>query len=168
MPTPPKRIENQRKHLTQAEKSARVRAERGMRRNTRVKLRVPKWLSVEAKKVWRETLKRLQGIELLDNVDAELLGIYCDAVAKYRAMSKQLDKKDEEGNPVVADNKTIEKAQAWARLISMYAEKLGLSPNARARLAKKKAQIEQPDEMDKLLSDVRDFVNDDQGQGNGT
>jgi phage terminase small subunit len=89
-----------------------------------------------------------------------MLGIYCDAVAKYRQVSKRIDGVDgEDGKPT---DETIKEAQAWARLVATYADKLGLSPSARARLAKKRAERAPVDPMEALLNDVRDFVNNDQ------
>ena len=164
MPTPPKNSTNMRKHLTKSEIDSRKRAEEGMRRKKRVTLRVPKWLDEKAREVWRDLRKRLRGLELLDNVDAEMLGIYCDAIAKYRAASQALSQVDAEGLPVATDE-MIKATQAWARLVATYAEKLGLSPQARARLAMRKAKQEPPDEMESLLDEVREFVNDDRSEG---
>jgi P27 family predicted phage terminase small subunit len=163
MPTPVKRSGNIRKHLTNAEKAARNRAEGALSRQGRVSLRVPKWLDAEARAIFMETKRRLKGLELLDNADAELLGIYCDAVAKYRAASRLVTKVDKDGKPIedsqAADKDTIAGCQSWARLVAGYAEKLGLTPNARARLAKKKAEADPVDELEMMLDDVTEYVN---------
>lgn len=153
MPTPPKSLENTTKHWTTRELDARDRAERGLKRSTRVTLRTPAWLSDTAREVWDDVRRKLHHIELLDNLDTELLAIYCDAVAHYREISIRIHADD------VLDDDLVKQAQAWARLISSYAEKLGLSPNSRARLAKKKAERELPDELTQLLDEVSDFVN---------
>jgi len=122
------------KHWTLAEAEARQAAAESMKRE-RVVLRVPDWLGEEARKVWASLRRRLAGMELLDNLDAEMLGIYCDAVVHYRDASKTLRDPDH-----AVTDEDVKSAQAWARIISAYAEKLGLSPNARARLGKKKAE----------------------------
>ena len=153
MPTPPKRLENTRKHWTNREIEAREQAEQGLRRSTRVVLRAPAWLSDEARQVWDSVRRKLRGIDLLDSLDTEMLAIYCDAVAQYQKASKEI------GKPSIDQDELIKQAQSWARLVSSYAEKLGLSPNSRARLAKKKAEREAPDEMAQLLDDVSEFVN---------
>lgn len=149
MPTPPKRLENTRKHWTNQEIAARERAEQGLQRSTRVVLRAPAWLNDDARRVWDGVKRKLRGIDLLDNLDTELLAIYCDAVAQYQVIVQ---------NKPLSDEQT-KQAQSWARLVASYAEKLGLSPNSRARLAKKKAEREAPDEMAQLLDDVSEFVN---------
>jgi P27 family predicted phage terminase small subunit len=160
MPTPPKTYENIKKHLTNAERDARQRAEGALKRAKRPQLRCPKWLDDDAREIFMETKKRLKGLELLDNADVELLGIYCDAVSKYRAASKVLASLDENGI-LVADKDEIAACQSWARLVAGYAEKLGLTPTARARLAKRKAERGPTDPLEQLLDDVTDFVNTD-------
>ena len=122
------------KHWTRAEVESRQAAAEGFKR-LRVGLRVPDWLGEDARRVWTSIRRKLQGIELLNNLDTEMLAIYCDAVVHYRNASKMLhDPKH------VTTEEEVKSAQAWARIVSAYAEKLGLSPSARARLAKKKAE----------------------------
>jgi phage terminase small subunit len=94
-------------------------------------------LSKEARAVWKTTVARLKGIELLDALDTDLLAMYCDIVAKYRALSTEA---------VTTDD--IKSLQAWARLAQSYADKLGLSPAGRARLAKRKAEEKPPSEFE--------------------
>lgn len=160
MPTPLKTSENIKKHLTKAERNARQQAEGTLKRAKRPQLRCPKWLDDDARKIFEETKKRLKGLELLDNADVEMLGIYCDAVAKYRAASQMLAKLDENGLPLAGKDET-ESCRSWARLIASYAEKMGLTPTARARLAKRKAEHEPTDPLEQLLDmdEVTDFVN---------
>lgn len=162
MPTPLKTSDNIRKHLTNAERAAREAAEGTLKRTKRPQLRCPKWLDADARQIFEDTKKRLKGLELLDNADVELLGIYCDAVAKYRAASKMLAMLGENGLPLAGKDE-IESCRSWARLIGSYAEKLGLTPTARARLAKRKAEQGPEDPLEQLLAmdEVTDFVNTD-------
>lgn len=159
MPTPLKTTENIRKHLTNAERAARQQAEGELHRKKRPQLRCPKWLDQDARNIFEATKKRLKGLQLLDNADVELLGIYCDAVAKYREASKRLTHAGEEGSLV--NDEDVKNCQSWARLISAYAEKMGLTPTARARLAKRKAEREPDDPLEQLLDmdDVSDYMN---------
>lgn len=127
------------KHWTKKEVDARQAAAETMSRKEPIKMRVPEWLDEDARKVWRQTLKRLEGVEMLDCSDTEMLGIYCDAVSNYRKLSKGLVTiLDEEGQTIAMED-SIKAIQAWMRVIASYADKLGLTPAARARLAKKKA-----------------------------
>lgn len=127
--------ENGGKHWTKSEVENRQEAEKALTRKSRIVLKAPKWLSTEALLVWKDVRKKLIGIELLDNLDTELLGVYCDAVAKYKALGQREFISDE-------DTKAL---QSWARLILNYAEKLGLSPGGRARLARKRAPTKEAD-----------------------
>lgn len=115
------------KHWTKKEVDARAKASEKMRR-PKVRLHPPQWLKddQEAFDVWQRTVKRLKGIALLDDVDSDTLAIYCKSVAAYEREIK-IARPD------------AEEMQRWSRLILSYAEKLGMTPNGRARLAKKKA-----------------------------
>ena len=150
MPTPPKTTENMAKHLTTAERNARQLAESQLKRNKRVYIKAPAWLGDDARVVFERTKAKLRGLEILDDVDADVLALYADAVAKYQQTIKEI-KPD--------DMKSILAAQAWSRLALSFAEKLGISPNARARLAKKRTEQQAPDDLEQLLSDVSEYVN---------
>ena len=120
------------KHWTKSEIESRERAESGMRRST-VRLRKPEWLTEDALKVWERTRKNAVAIGIIDNLDAEMLAVYCDVVVKYGKLSKTVTSDD------AIDPDKIKLLQSYARLIAQYADKLGFTPAARARLAKKKA-----------------------------
>jgi P27 family predicted phage terminase small subunit len=126
------------RHWTKAEISARETAADDQQRDTRTYLRAPDWLGDEARKVWDGVKGKLRGIELLDNLDTELLAVYCDAVVQYRLASARLGYTDEAG-VLTRTDEDVKAAQSWARIVAMYADKLGLTPGGRARLAKKKA-----------------------------
>lgn len=131
---------NSGKHWTRAEVDARQAAADAAKRKTRVVLTMPDWLSADAQTIWKKVRRQAAGLEILDNLDAEMLAIYCDALAKYKVISQQIEfgATDENGQPLPQED-LIKSAQAWARLAAGYAEKLGFTPAARARLAKKKA-----------------------------
>ena len=152
MPTPLKTIANIRKHLSKAERQSRQAAERNLQRSRRVTLKVPDWLSDDAKTIFQNTKKRLHGLDVLTSADADLLAMYSDAIARYQAGIKTLV-----GD--VAPNE-ITAVQAWSRLALSYAEKLGISPTGRARLAKKKTEERPQDEMEALFAEVNEFTND--------
>lgn len=167
MPTPPKSLPNIRKHLTTAERESRQAAEQKLLRNKRLYLRAPSGMSPEAKKIFRSTVDKCRGLDLLDNLDTEMLAIYADAVAKYQLMAKPLgidyqSLNQEELIQVAMDElKRNQTAQAWARVALSFAEKLGITPTSRARLAKRKAEREVQDEFEQLLDEVTDYVNED-------
>lgn len=118
------------KHWTRAEKKARAAASQLVKRKNKRGLYPPSWLSKEALAVWKRVTRSLEGIELLDNIDTELLAVYCDTYAKYKKLTVQQ----------VMTEDDVKALQSYARLIKSYADSLGLSPAARARLVKKKAE----------------------------
>lgn|SRR5574343_25633 len=138
MPEPLKALENQTGHRTKAERAARSAAAEGLKRKAAVRLRAPDWLGDEALKIWKRTLRQARGLDLLDLLDENMLAIYCHAVAMYQMGAVKLVIIDADGTPVARDD-SIKDQQSWARVVAQYADKLGLSPAARARLAKRKA-----------------------------
>ena len=151
MPTPPVTADklavgakSNGKHWTASEVAARQEAGEQVQRKHRVTMKAPAWVkeNPETLKVWQEIREKLKGIELLDNLDTELLAVYCDAIVNYRESSKQLKAqiyKEGEARPAPVDD-LVKIQQAWARIMVSFAEKLGLTPGGRARLAKKKAE----------------------------
>ena len=125
------------KHWTKAEVEARQEEQENLRSEKGPLLRMPSWLSDDAKKVWKATRKRMAGIELLDVLDTDLLGVYCDLVARYQKSSETAVTQDD-----------LKNLQALARLIQSFSDKLGMSPTGRARLAKRKAEPKPPSEFE--------------------
>lgn len=135
------------KHWTKEQVEKRAAAAQRMQRNKPVKLRMPVWLDDEARQIWKKTIKALSGLDILDKVDEDTLAVYCDAVARYREATLKIR---EEGYTATNAQGTeslspyVKAAQSYARIIMQYADKLGLNPNSRARLAKKIAEEEDP------------------------
>jgi phage terminase small subunit len=154
MSTPLKTTENMHKHLTKAEREARQGAEASLQRGKRAYLKAPEWLTPEAKKVFEDTRRRLHGLKLLDTADVDLLAMYSDAIARYQSAVKEIG----------ASIGGSQIAQAWSRVALSYADKLGLSPTARARLARKKAERQPQDELALLLDEATEIVNSDDGR----
>ena len=116
------------KHWTRAQKDARREAADLAKRKNKRSINAPASLSTAWKAVWNRVMKSVEGIDLLDNMDTELLEAYCEAVAQSRDLKKKVMSLDD-----------IKAYQAYLRIIKSLADSLGLSPAARARLVKKKA-----------------------------
>lgn len=125
------------KHWTVEQIAAREAAAAELLRKGPVELIPPMWLSEAAREIWDQAIDDAKETKHLDNLDVEFLAIYCDAVAQYH---KQATKR----RRTVAD---IGIQQAWARIIAQYADKLGFTPSARARLVKKRADEKQKDKF---------------------
>lgn len=142
------------KHWTKEEIKKREAAAQKLQRPKPVKLKIPKWLDDVARQVWKKTLKDMAGIELLDKLDEEVLAIYCDAVARYREATLKVREEgyitsNAQGTETV--NPYVKAAQSYAKIMIQYADKLGLNPNSRARLAKKREN--EPEDPNKELFD---------------
>lgn len=159
MPAQVKKVDNMQKNLTEAQKAARKKAEELLNRQT-VKLKCPAYVtdSPAAKKYWKSFTKDIVGMELFDNLDSDALGGYCMMLVRRDDLSCQYSKLTEEireqadllkkAKLLDGLNGIVSRLQAQERNILQYAEKLGLTPSGRARLAYKKAEAEQldPDE----------------------
>lgn len=155
MPTLPKALDNMSKNLTQEERELREQAEEGVLpdRGREPNLERPALMTKNptAARYWRKVLERMDGLVILDDLDSDTLGVYCVMLARYEQQckllattSKQL--KDAKGDPeavaeAVSKLDTMSgKMQSLERNILQYAEKLGLTPSGRVRLAQKRAQ----------------------------
>jgi P27 family predicted phage terminase small subunit len=117
------------KNWTKAEMEARQVASEKTTRKKKVRLKPPEWLSEEALLIWKRIIRQTKELELLDALDESMLAVYCDVYVQYSTLSLMLEKTPDD----------YKSQQALARLMSGYADKLGLTPAGRARLAKKVA-----------------------------
>ena len=131
-----KPLENQTKHLTNAEKAARQAAEEAYLPNRKAKLKMPEAVKADkaAASYWRSIIKRMEGTGILDDLDAEILGIYCRGLSRRDQLT--------EIKPLL----TLEKQ------LLAYADKLGLTPESRVRLARKRA-AQEAEAIDPLFGD---------------
>ena len=155
MPTPVKALDNMSKNLTEEERQLRQEAEEGVipdrGRESRMEKPAIMAKNPAAGRYWRKVLERMDGLVILDDLDSDALGVYCVMMARYETQcrllslaAKQL--KDAKDDPeAVADaaaklDAVSGKMQSLERNILQYAEKLGLTPSGRVRLAQKRAQ----------------------------
>lgn len=118
------------KHWTAAEVAAREEAAQEIERKKKADLKPPEVMSQEAKKIWNKKVKEASEVNLLDILDEESLGVYCESVVEYQSFMSMKGK-------TLEDHKVM---QAYSRIIAQYADKLGFTPAARARLIKKRAE----------------------------
>lgn len=155
MPTPPKALDNMSKNLTDEERQLRQQAEEGVipdrGRESRMEKPAIMTKSAAAGRYWKKVLDRMDGLVILDDLDSDALGVYCVMMARYETQCRLLASaskalKDAKSDPeAVADavsklDTVSGKMQSLERNILQYAEKLGLTPSGRVRLAQKRAQ----------------------------
>ena len=154
MPTPAKASENMSKHMTRAEQEARAAAEAGTvpDRGGQVELKPPAIMTsnAAAKRYWKAVLERMEGLVILDDLDSDALGVYCVMMARYETQCKLLAQAGKQLKAAKDDPQAVSdaaskldavsgKMQSLERNILQYAEKLGLTPSGRIRLAQKRA-----------------------------
>ena len=154
MPTAPKASENMTKHMTRDEQANRLAAETGVvpDRGGTVNLQKPAIMTINAAagRYWKNVLARMEGLVILDDLDSDTLGVYCVMMARYETQCKLLALaskalKDAKSDPSAVAEATEKldavssKMQSLERNILQYAEKLGLTPSGRIRLAQRRA-----------------------------
>ena len=155
MPTPPKALDSMTKNLTQEERQRREQAENGVipDRGREVLLERPAIMTKNAAagRYWKKVLARMEGLVILDDLDSDALGVYCVMMARYEqqckllaGISKQLKAAGSDAEAVSEAVSKLDavsgKMQSLERNILQYAEKLGLTPSGRIRLAQKRAE----------------------------
>lgn len=154
MPTLPKRMDSMQKNMTETERALRSTAEQEVLpdRGDQVRLIPPALMrgTPAAKKYWDQILSRMEGYAILDDLDSDTLGIYCMQLARYDALCKDLKKARHTlasvENPSAVESALgrvdtlMGKLQRMETNILQYAEKLGLTPTGRVRLAQKRAE----------------------------
>ena len=154
MPANVKVSDNQEKHLTKAEIQARQAAEAAVMPDRPAALKVPRSLNKDpvAQRYWKSILERMEGLAILDDLDSEMLAIYCSALSRRdalnalcRSLVSEMAKADGNEKKLELANKLdslMAKVQAHEKLLLSYADKMGMTPEARARLARKRAAQE--------------------------
>ena len=154
MPTPAKALDNMSKNLTDEERRLREQAEAGVMpdRGRESKLEKPAIMTKNpaAGRYWRKVLERMDGLVILDDLDSDALGVYCVMMARYETQCRLLVQAAKALKSSKDDTEAVEaaaarldavsgKMQSLERNILQYAEKLGLTPSGRVRLAQKRA-----------------------------
>ena len=141
MPTPAKALDAMSKNLTSDEKDARSQAEASVIPDRgAVTLKKPTWLTGRGKKYWDSILERMDGTAILDDLDAEMLAIYCSQLQERDALQKDLANARKADEPDMELILTLTKQlNAKDSKIRDYASDLGCTPSGRVRLAQKRA-----------------------------
>lgn len=165
MPANVKADENITKHRTKAEIEARQQAEAAYLPDRKPKMKIPKALGkdTDARRLWTSLLKRTEGLAILDDLDAEMLAVYCSALSRRDALNalcrEHMDKLGKTEDPdmklalVEKLDGLISKLQGHEKTLLSYADKLGMTPEGRVRLARKKAAQDVDAVKDDLFGD---------------
>jgi P27 family predicted phage terminase small subunit len=116
----------------------------------------PKWLSREAKAMWRKLVPEFQAMGLLASIDANTFATYCESFTTYIRLTEELLAEGEvirghnrSGHAyVLANPKSNMRMQAYERFRKAGAL-IGDSPASRARLGR--LLDDDTDELDEVL-----------------
>lgn len=101
----------------------------------------PKWLSDDAKKIYKATAKDIVALGIAGRCDEKILSIFAMQMARLIEVSKKTNRE-------LADERLLNDLTAQTLQL---AKELGISPSARAKL--RIAKIETSDAIDEFLKD---------------
>lgn len=170
MPTRTKALDNITKHLTREEITARQDAEERVM-PSRMPAKPPRYIKSGSRerKIWDRILKSMAGYDILDVLDADTLGVYCSKQARWEELAQEREGIRDalvqlrEGSASYRADPAYTAALKSLAVVSSelrdlenglltYATKLGLTPDGRARLARKLAEQQDQGPDDDLFA----------------
>lgn len=98
----------------------------------------PKWLSQEAKRLWKELVPQLRSIPgLIQCVDVSAVELLCESYAQWREAALILQKEGQTfttPNGYVQQRPEVAIAQKNAKLVKELCAEFGLTPSSRSRI----------------------------------
>lgn len=133
-----KAVENVKGHLTNAEKEERAAREELFERDE-VSLVMPDYLADDdvARQFWEKICADAEEFKIFDNLDCDVLGTYCSIMSRVVMLRRKY------ASAIKGHRKNVEilgisKELRFQESLQLnYAGKLGLTPEARMRLAQK-------------------------------
>lgn len=151
MPRQPVALENNRKHLTNAEKERRESNEQAIKPKRKGKIACPDYLDDVAKAEFTRLVKELKDLDIITSIDITSLAICCDAYSKWKQATEFVNrtgllkvKENRYGDKTIENNPAIKDALRYGELYRKMTIECGLTPNARLRLAAKETSVGEP------------------------
>ena len=97
----------------------------------------PEYLSDEAKAHWPDLVQSLGSHGIINEIDKDMLGVYCGVFAEYAELYAQVRKDgytQNTKNNYVQEHPTYTAYKGTLKTLLSYAKQLGLTPPARAAL----------------------------------
>lgn len=148
-PMPPALVDNQ--VFKKNSEELKAREESWNKLKTTKVLRVPGFLTLEAKKEWRRVMKLYNAMEadILSDLDQQALIMYCEATAIYKKAQEQWAKLNQVATMNTDGQKVIDSVlktmERQSKIISSLSEQLCLTPVGRARMGMN-ATVQKEDE----------------------
>lgn len=159
MPRQPVALENNKKHLTYAEKERRENNEKAVKPKRRGRIVCPDYLDEVAKAEFQRLVKELKDLDIITSIDISSLAICCDSYSKWKQATEFVNrtgllkvKENRYGDKTIENNPAIKDALRYGELYRKMTIECGLTPNARLRLAAKDVNAGEPqDELYQFL-----------------
>lgn len=142
-------------HLSKKEITERKKQEEELSKLKSDKIKPPKWLGKEAKRVFKKITLEMQVINLLVNVDIYGLAVLSDAIEKFMMCTISLHGEEmsveytnKAGFANYIENPIIKTQQKYAEMIRKYSSDYGLSPVARLKIMQQSFPDIDPDELE--------------------
>lgn len=149
----PKVLGNIMGHITAEQRQGREESEARFRRDE-VLLSLPAYMNddADAIAVWVQTCEDAEAFGIFDNLDRDTLGSYCMITSRILALRRVYKQAIEDGDDDMLGLARELRQQETLQL--SYANKLGLTPESRARLALRMAGPPEKDAADALYGDA--------------
>lgn len=114
----------------------------------------PSWISEEAKRVWRRTVKQLDAMGVITKVDRDALTSYCVTFARWREMEEFIKEsgvmyalRDEKGAVrCMQQYPQVSIARQLLLLVRAYQQEFGMTPSSRSGIVSNAPRIEDDEE----------------------
>ena len=141
-------IENNRKHLTQAEIQRRRNNEASLKPKRAGRIICPEWLDEVAKAEFNRLVKEFKKYNILSSIDISSLAVCCDAFSKWKQATEFVNrhgllkiKENRHGEKSIENNPAIKDALRYGELYRKMTIECGLTPNARLRMSAKETNL---------------------------
>lgn len=139
------------KHLTKAEKDAKLAAESQVKGNAD-KIRAPSYLSRTQKKIFKNIVNELKASSILGNLDVYVLAEASIAIDRMQDIETMINEKPE----LITNINIMSAKDKYTKAFFRYCNELCLSPQSRAKMANINMQAKKDEENPLLKALMED------------
>jgi len=139
------------KHLTKAEKDAKLAAESQVKGNAD-KIRAPSYLSRTQKKIFKNIVNELKASAILGNLDVYVLAEASIAIDRMQDIETMINEKPE----LITNINIMSTKDKYTKAFFRYCNELCLSPQSRAKMANINMQAKKDEENPLLKALMED------------
>ena len=124
-----------------------------MKGNAEDILKIPSYLDVDGKRIYKRTLKLIgpEGTNILSDADKDSLATYASAVSILKQCTKEINE-----NGVISDGKpnpAVKMFENYSKVVKSFSSSFGLDPFSRSKLAVTKLNKEEKITVDLALNE---------------